>query len=110
MSWTAPRQTTRLEDIACCLSGILNLNLLLVYGEGKTAFRPIQEGFIHTTLADLQRIFDPKSDGLVLSDVLADSLPEFHSCVNHHSHPEDILGNVSVSNIGIRIHPNVPVV
>jgi hypothetical protein len=87
MSWTVSRLITQMEDNACCLCGIFNLNLLLLYGEGKTAFRPLQEEIIRTTLADLQRIFGPKSDGLVLSGVLADSPAEFHSCVNHHKPP-----------------------
>lgn len=32
-SWVPKRQTTRLEDIAYCLLGILGVNMPLLYGE-----------------------------------------------------------------------------
>jgi hypothetical protein len=35
LSWAAKRQTTREEDMAYCLIGILNTHLPLLYGEGK---------------------------------------------------------------------------
>lgn len=50
MSWAATRQTTRTEDIAYCLFGIFDLNLPLLYGEGKKAFRRLQLEIIRTTL------------------------------------------------------------
>ncbi|CAK7210901.1 hypothetical protein SCUCBS95973_000949 [Sporothrix curviconia] len=43
MSWASGRETTRIEDIAYCLLGILNVNMPLLYGEGKRAFRRLQE-------------------------------------------------------------------
>lgn len=39
MSWAPERCTSRREDIAYCLLGIFNVNMLLLYGEGRTAFR-----------------------------------------------------------------------
>ncbi|KAK8052562.1 HET-domain-containing protein [Apiospora rasikravindrae] len=38
MSWASKRQTSREEDIAYCLLGLFNVNLLLISGEGKAAF------------------------------------------------------------------------
>ncbi|KAI8956605.1 HET-domain-containing protein [Daldinia sp. FL1419] len=43
MSWAAYRVTTREEDIAYCLIGIFDVNIPLLYGEGKRAFRRLQE-------------------------------------------------------------------
>ncbi len=43
MSWAATRQTTRVEDTAYCLLGIFDVNMPLIYGEGKKAFKRLQE-------------------------------------------------------------------
>jgi hypothetical protein len=44
MSWAADRQATRSEDIACSLLDIFDVNMPLLYGEGKLkAFRRLQE-------------------------------------------------------------------
>lgn len=39
LSWAATRKTTRKEDIAYCLLGVLNVQMPLLYGEGENAFR-----------------------------------------------------------------------
>ncbi|KAK4455548.1 heterokaryon incompatibility protein-domain-containing protein [Podospora aff. communis PSN243] len=43
MSWAARRDTTRSEDIAYCLLGIFGIHMPLLYGEGRDAFRRLQE-------------------------------------------------------------------
>jgi len=44
MSWASERRATRAEDIAYSLLGIFDVNMPLLYGEGKTkAFRRLQE-------------------------------------------------------------------
>ncbi|KIM98685.1 hypothetical protein OIDMADRAFT_66246, partial [Oidiodendron maius Zn] len=43
MSWASSRKTTRTEDIAYCLLGIFDIHMPLLYGEGKRAFRRLQE-------------------------------------------------------------------
>jgi hypothetical protein len=35
MSWTATRETTRIEDIAYSLLGIFDVSMSLIYGEGR---------------------------------------------------------------------------
>ncbi|KAK5663851.1 hypothetical protein OQA88_54 [Cercophora sp. LCS_1] len=42
LSWAAKRETTRLEDRAYCLFGLLGINLPLLYGEGNKAFERLQ--------------------------------------------------------------------
>lgn len=46
MSWAAERQTTRIEDVAYCLMGIFEVNMPLLYGEGRKAFRRLQEEIV----------------------------------------------------------------
>lgn len=43
MRWAANRQTTRVEDIAYCLMGIFDVQMPLLYGEGKRAFVRLQQ-------------------------------------------------------------------
>ena len=47
MSWASGRNTTRPEDVAYCLLGLFNVNMPLLYGEGKAkAFIRLQEEFL----------------------------------------------------------------
>ncbi|OTB18808.1 hypothetical protein K445DRAFT_8829 [Daldinia sp. EC12] len=46
LSWASHRQTTRKEDIAYCLLGILGISMPLLYGEGEKAFARLQEEYI----------------------------------------------------------------
>ncbi|KAK3629654.1 hypothetical protein LTR22_021824 [Elasticomyces elasticus] len=46
LSWAAYRKTTRIEDTAYCLLGMLKINMPLLYGEGSTAFMRLQEEII----------------------------------------------------------------
>jgi len=46
LSWLARRTTTRIEDMAYCMLGILDINMPLLYGEGRRAFKRLQEEVI----------------------------------------------------------------
>lgn len=46
MSWLSRRTTTRVEDIAYCALGIFDINMPLLYGEGKKAFVRLQEHIV----------------------------------------------------------------
>lgn len=43
MQWASDRITTRLEDQAYSLMGLFDINMPLLYGEGKKAFIRLQE-------------------------------------------------------------------
>ena len=43
MSWASKRETTRLEDEAYSLLGIFDIHMPALYGEGRHAFRRLQE-------------------------------------------------------------------
>ncbi|KAH8631977.1 hypothetical protein IG631_13660 [Alternaria alternata] len=45
-SWMAKRRTTRVEDQAYCLLGLLDINMPLLYGEGIKAFIRLQEAVL----------------------------------------------------------------
>ncbi|KAI4260470.1 MAG: hypothetical protein L6R42_004048 [Xanthoria sp. 1 TBL-2021] len=52
MSWVANRQTTRIEDMAYCMLGIFDVNMPLLYGEGRKAFRRLQHEIIKQSSDD----------------------------------------------------------
>ncbi|KAI1359986.1 HET-domain-containing protein [Xylaria arbuscula] len=52
LSWMSERSTTRVEDMAYSLLGLLDVSMPLLYGEGDRAFIRLQEEF-------LKRYFDP---------------------------------------------------
>ncbi|CAN8098101.1 unnamed protein product [Discula destructiva] len=43
MSWASNRETTRVEDMAYSLLGIFDINMPLLYGEGRRAFFRLQQ-------------------------------------------------------------------
>ncbi|RDX56069.1 HET-domain-containing protein [Lentinus brumalis] len=49
MSWATRRATTRLEDEAYCLMGIFDINMPVLYGEGRKAFQRLQEEIMKKT-------------------------------------------------------------
>ncbi|TFK83097.1 HET-domain-containing protein [Polyporus arcularius HHB13444] len=49
MSWAARRETTRVEDEAYALMGIFGVNMPTIYGEGRRAFRRLQEEIIRSS-------------------------------------------------------------
>ena len=49
MSWASNRETSREEDMAYCLLGLFDINMPLIYGEGRNAFFRLQSEIIRTT-------------------------------------------------------------
>lgn len=49
LSWAAGRRTTRIEDQAYCLLGLLDVSMTLIYGEGKKAFLRLQDELLRTS-------------------------------------------------------------
>ncbi|KAL6879204.1 hypothetical protein J3F83DRAFT_725438 [Trichoderma novae-zelandiae] len=81
MAWASHRNTTRLEDTAYCLMGLFQVNMPLLYGEGRRAFTRLQEEIIQRT--DDQSIFawnsfdDQDEDPDALFGLLAQSPAQF---------------------------------
>ncbi|KAL4063365.1 heterokaryon incompatibility protein-domain-containing protein [Scleroderma yunnanense] len=124
MSWAADRRTTRVEDKAYSLMGLLDVNMPMLYGEGKKAFHRLQLEIIRTS--DDQSIFAWGSDGenWRTGSILADDpsffqdcaqmeLMEPHEFIQHVNEyiPEELrsmieadrFGSFPVSNRGIQI-------
>lgn len=67
MSWASKRKTSRVEDMAYCLLGLFNVNMPLLYGEGRKAFQRLQHEIMKQT--DDDSIFAwTNSMGGVLAD------------------------------------------
>ena len=49
MSWASKRSTTRIEDEAYCLMGLVNVNMPSLYGEGRQAFQRLQQEIMKQT-------------------------------------------------------------
>ncbi|KAL4066337.1 hypothetical protein V8B97DRAFT_2025488 [Scleroderma yunnanense] len=121
MSWAANRTTTRLEDKAYSLLGLLDASMPMLYGEGKKAFHRLQLEIIH--VSNDQSIFAWRGNNRTGS-VLADEPSFFEDCsnmelmdptelirsLNQHIAraqlppiDEDRLGTFPITNRGIQI-------
>jgi len=78
MSWAANRTTTRVEDRAYSLMGLLDVNMPMLYGEGKKAFHRLQLEIIRTS--NDQSIFAWNCN-VRTGSILADD-PSFFECCN----------------------------
>ncbi|KAK1836727.1 hypothetical protein QBC39DRAFT_337105 [Podospora conica] len=104
MDWAATRETTKAEDMAYCLLGILGINMPLLYGEGRGAFIRLQEELIKHS--DDQSIFawgcqydEPAGHGF-----LAESPVSFYGCSWIESRGSNSNREpFSLTNLGISI-------
>ena len=130
MSWAARRTTTRVEDRAYSLMGLLNVNMPMLYGEGKKAFHRLQLEIIRASndqsifAWDVSRIEYLQSGGTRECSILADDPSNFRACgemelMGHDefigflqgdisqeeldSIDEDQLGSFPTTNRGIQI-------
>ena len=108
MAWAAGRTTTRAEDIAYCLLGIFDVNMPMLYGEGKRAFLRLQEEIMRESNDTSLFAWKAKQGTQQFRGILAESPAEFADAGGID------LGNdmkfdteFSITNKGIRIHTNV---
>ncbi|KAF5343208.1 hypothetical protein D9758_013440 [Tetrapyrgos nigripes] len=113
MSWAAPRQTTRPEDMAYCLLGIFRVSMSPIYGEGGArAFMRLQQEIIN--ISDDRSIFAwvaPYGENGPRG-LLARSPAEFRISGEVKASEADDIGDASFlfGNNGLRIHlPLVPI-
>ncbi|KAL8838821.1 MAG: hypothetical protein Q9170_001976 [Blastenia crenularia] len=79
MSWASDRQTTRPEDEAYCLMGIFDVNMPLLYGEGRKAFKRLQHEVARTS--DDESLFAWHTTDL-WSGIFASDPRDFAGCGN----------------------------
>ncbi|MCJ1292975.1 hypothetical protein MMC34_004528 [Xylographa carneopallida] len=80
MSWASERKTERVEDRAYSLLGIFDVSMPMLYGEGKKAFRRLQEEIIK--YSDDHTIFAWKGMKHKNPGMLALEPDDFASCQN----------------------------
>ena len=80
MSWAADRITTRVEDKAYCLLGLLDVKMPMLYGEGKMAFHRLQLEIIRTSNDQSIFAWDPLSTIQRSGSILADDPSFFRDC------------------------------
>jgi len=103
MSWASHRATTRVEDIAYCLMGLFEVNMPMLYGEGKRAFIRLQEEIMKNS--DDQSLFawtDPTAPPDSYHGLLAKSPADFVDSGKIMSY-RDAGAPFSISNKGLRI-------
>jgi len=122
MSWAGNRTTTRVEDRAYSLMGLLDVNMPMLYGEGKKAFHRLQLEIIRAS--NDQSIFAWHAAWVQPCSILADDPSDFEDCgaMELMSHDEfiqsleqlnvpeeeldsleDRLGSFPITNRGIQI-------
>ena len=120
ISWAARRTTTRVEDKAYSLMGLLDVNMPMLYGEGKKAFHRLQLEIIRTSNDQSIFAWDCKAR---TGSILADDPTFFRDCgsmelmghdefiqyIKKHIPAEELdsiedrLGTFAITNRGIHI-------
>ena len=119
MSWAANRTTTRVEDRAYSLMGLLDLNMPMLYGEGlKKAFHRLQLEIIRTSSDQSIFAWGFRSPNVRIGSILADDPSFFEDCSGvelldydeftqefpaTHSMDTDHFGAFPIMNRGIQI-------
>ena len=80
MSWAANRTTTRDEDIAYSLMGLLDVKMPMLYGEGKKAFHRLQLEIIRSSNDQSIFAWGWTSPTVEIGSVLADDPSCFKDC------------------------------
>ena len=80
MSWAANRKTTRVEDKAYSLMGLLDVNMPMLHGEGKKAFHRLQLEIIRASNDQTIFAWHPSTKEKQPGSVLADDPSDFRDC------------------------------
>ena len=106
ISWAAYRTTTRVEDRAYSLMGLLDVNMPMLYGEGKKAFHRLQLEIIRAS--NDQSILAYQSLSQRIRSTLADDPNDFKGCfhmelMDHKAFIKDFpeLSSTNADNFGI---------
>jgi len=119
MSWAADRSTSRVEDRAYSLMGLLDVNMPMLYGEGEKAFERLQLEVIRKSNDQSIFAWDPEEITGRSGSVLADNPSFFRECfdlqtmeidefmkalgVPMSKEEEEGLGAFAITNRGIQI-------
>jgi hypothetical protein len=107
LSWASNRRTTRKEDEAYCLLGLLGIYMPLLYGEGANAFLRLQEELIRRSDDDSIFAWWPQNASLYTHrGILAQSPQDFAQSSNVYNATWDDshVDTYSITNRGVRLH------
>ncbi|KAF5519856.1 Vegetative incompatibility protein HET-E-1 [Colletotrichum aenigma] len=110
MSWAARRRTKREEDRAYSLFGIFDVNLPLIYGEGRKAFLRLQEAILqNSTDLSLLAWDSADDDTQAFRGLLAQSPDDFAdgSCLVLIQDAAIQQTEIRITNKGIHFKPDV---
>ncbi|KAK8016732.1 HET-domain-containing protein [Apiospora rasikravindrae] len=112
MSWASRRSCTRTEDIAYCLMGIFDINMPMLYGEGKKAFVRLQEEILketedHSLFA--WAVAEDSGRAWCPSSVFAESPADFAQCGNIKRPESSRWGLSAMTKLGLSIELGEPV-
>lgn len=103
-SWASSRETTREEDIAYCLMGILDVNMPLLYGEGRKAFIRLQTELIKQTNEHTFLCWQNAAGKHLISGPFCSSPQGFKDCKNILDNPVPIkYASHTLTNRGLEI-------
>ena len=85
VSWASHRWTTRVEDRAYSLMGLLDVNMPMLYGEGKKAFHRLQLEIIRTSHDQSIFAWGRNSHNVRTGSILADDPRFFEDCYDMES-------------------------
>ena len=109
ISWAANRTTTRVEDRAYSLMGLLDVNMQMLYGEGKKAFHRLQLEIIRSSNDQSIFTWGHESD-VRIGSILADDSSDFEGCstmelVNHSEFIKEFPELSSTSAVHLDVFP-----
>ncbi|KAK7961985.1 uncharacterized protein PG986_002810 [Apiospora aurea] len=112
MSWASRRSCTRTEDIAYCLMGIFDINMPMLYGEGKKAFVRLQEEILketedHSLFA--WAVAEGSDRAWCPSSVFAESPADFAQSGNIERPESSLWGLSAMTKLGLSIELGVPI-
>ncbi|KAI0423890.1 heterokaryon incompatibility protein-domain-containing protein [Xylaria sp. FL1042] len=109
MSWASKRQTTRIEDMAYCLFGIFDVNMPLIYGEGRKAFIRLQEEIAKESCDLSLFAWQQLDSSQSYRGILARSVAEFVHCrgIKHRTKGAIFPHEFTLTNRGLRIEASL---
>lgn len=111
MAWAAGRQTTRIEDRAYSMLGIFDINMPMLYGEGRRAFQRLQREIM--AVSDDETIlawhYNLPFGQCVHEGIFAESPDCYITCAELVPIPSSIISrkHYAITNKGLRMKGSV---
>jgi hypothetical protein len=105
-SWASSRTTTRVEDMAYCLLGLVQVNMPMLYGEGERAFYRLQLEIIRQTNEHTIFAWEPVDTAWYNTSIFASSPTQFGSASQlrpSSPHVQGKLATHEITNSGLSI-------